>query len=366
MEPHGQCGSRRGVAGPLTLSFVVAMLALAACGGSDATESPSPSVAPGGAAASPSVAASSSGVPLPTPTVAGTIAFTRNVAVSYAQEPADTDICVVNTDGTGLRTLAGGKSCQWYPHWSPDGKKIVYYQSRPGDQDPQHVWVMNADGSGKVRLTKDSLGDQNVWPSWSPDGTQIVFYSTVFYTGGVGRGAIYVMNADGSGVRNVTSEKDPGVDLYDYWPAWEKDGTISFYRNTGSDGTTLSKFSVDPDGSGLTRLVKEAGFAGGQWVKYELGLSPDGKRVARYDVETDRLVVAPVSGGGAPVVLVDPLTDYAQVSVEVAWSPDGEALAIASQSETPWSHLYIVNADGTGLSAVPGVDYAKDPSWRPE
>jgi Tol biopolymer transport system component len=188
----------------------------------------------------------------------------------------------------------------------------------------------------------------------------------MFYTAGVARVAIYAMNADGSGVRNVTSKKGPGVSLVDYWPTCEEDGTISFYRNTGSDGTTLSKFSVNPDGSGLTRLVKEAGFAAGQWVKYELGLSPGGKEVARYDVETDRLVLVPVSGAGAPVVLLDPVTDYAKVSVEVAWSPNGEALAVAAQSETPFSPLYIVNADGTGLSAVPGVDAAKDPSWRPE
>ncbi|MCU0294188.1 MAG: hypothetical protein MUF10_19755 [Thermoanaerobaculaceae bacterium] len=346
-------------------ALLVAVLSLAACGGSDPTASNSPSVEPGQAAASPSVATSPSKIPLPTPTVAGTIAFTKNLA-SYAQEPPDYDICVVNTDGTGLKTLAGGKSCQIYPRWSPDGKKIVYYQSRPGDQNPQHVWVMNADGSGKVRLTKDSLGDQNVWPSWSPDGKRIVFSRLMFYTAGVARVAIYAMNADGSGVRNVTSKKGPGVSLVDYWPTCEEDGTISFYRNTGSDGTTLSKFSVNPDGSGLTRLVKEAGFAAGQWVKYELGLSPGGKEVARYDVETDRLVLVPVSGAGAPVVLLDPVTDYAKVSVEVAWSPNGEALAVAAQSETPFSPLYIVNADGTGLSAVSGVDAAKDPSWRPE
>jgi Tol biopolymer transport system component len=177
------------------------------------------------------------------------------------------------------------------------------------------------------------------------------------------------MNADGSGVRNVTSKKGPGVTSADYWPTWEKDGTISFYRNGGSDGTTLSTFSVNPDGSGLTRLVKEAGTTEyedeGRWVKYELGLSPDGKWVTRHDVEADRLVVVPVRGG-APVTLLDPVAAYAEVSVEVAWSPDGKALAIAAQSETPFSRLYVVNADGTGLSAVPGIDAAMEPAWRPK
>jgi len=343
---------------------LIAVLSLAACGGSDATDGTSPAASQ--AAASPAVAASPSGVPLPAPTVAGTIAFTRYGEDEWTQ--ADYDICVVDTDGTGLRVLAGGEGCQRYPRWSPDGSKIVYYESAIGDQDPQHVWVMNADGSGKTRLTKGSLGYRNIFPSWSPDGTRIAFTHLVFYTNGVERDAIYAMNADGSGLRNVTSKKGPGVSLVDYWPTWEKDGTISFYRNTRSGG--LSKFSVNPDGSGLRWMVKQAGATEyedeGCWVKYELTLSPDGRKVARRDMKTDRLVVVPVHGGGAPVVLLDPVAVYAEISVDVAWSPDGEALAIAGQSDTAFTRLYIVNADGTGLSAVPGVDAAQEPAWRPE
>jgi Tol biopolymer transport system component len=343
-------------AATLAAIVAVAAVALAACGGESTAASNSPSAAPSQAAASPSVTPSETGTPLPTPTVAGTIAFTTLAGYN------DYDICVVNTDGTGLETLAGGEGCQTYPRWSPDGKKIVYYESAPGDQDPQNVWVMNADDSGKTQLT--DIDTRNFWPSWSPDGRRIVFTHLVFYTGAVERDAIYVMNADGSGLRNVTSKKGPGVTSADCWPTWEKDGTITFYRNTRSGG--LSKFSVNPDGSGLTRLVKEAGSASGAWVKYEYGLSPDGKWVARHDVKADRLVVAQVSGGGAPVTLLDPVAAYARVSVEVAWSPNGKALAVAGQSETSFERLYIVNADGTGLSAVPGVDSAKDPAWRPE
>jgi Tol biopolymer transport system component len=344
----------------------VAGLVVAACGGSGTTTSTSTSVAPSQAAASVGASASPSAIPLPAPTVAGTIAFTRYAENEWTQ--VDYDVCVVNTDGTGLKVLAGGEGCQMYPRWSPDGSKIVYFESRTGDQDPQHVWVVNADGSGKVQLTAGASGEyRSDWPNWSQDGRQIAFSHTVFYTGGVGREAIYVMNADGSGVRNVTSEKGSGVSLTDYWPTWEKDGTISFYRNTGNGA--LSKFSVNPDGSGLTRLVKQAGVteyeAEGKWLKYVLGLSPDGKWVARHEVETDRLVIVPVRGGGDPVVLLDPVAAYAQISVDAAWSPDGQALAIASQSETGFSRIYVVNADGSGLSAIPGITDAREPAWRP-
>jgi hypothetical protein len=63
----------------------------------------------------------------------------------------------------------------------------------------------------------------------------------------------------------------------------------------------------------------------------------------------------------------DPVTDYTEdYTVDVAWSPDGQALAIAGLFDaTNWgTRLMIVNADGTGLSAVPGIEAARDPSWK--
>lgn len=53
--------------------------------------------------------------------------------------------------------------------------------------------------------------------------------------------------------------------------------------------------------------------------------------------------------------------------VAPAWSPDGKALALATSETwgTKGSRLYVVNSDGSGLSAVPGVDKALCPAWRP-
>ena len=129
--------------------LLLAALALAACGGSDTTgdaASSSPSVMD-----SPSVTPSETGAPLPAPTVAGTIAFT--MLAGYK----DNDICLVNTDGTGLKTLAGGEGIAGSPCWSPDGMKIAYAEGAPGPKGLSQIWVMNADGSGKTRLTKGSL-----------------------------------------------------------------------------------------------------------------------------------------------------------------------------------------------------------------
>jgi hypothetical protein len=95
--------------------LVVAGLVLAACGGSDTTASTSPAASQ--AAGSPSVAASPSGIPLPTPTVAGIIAFTRYGENEWTQ--VDYDICVVNTDGTGLSAVPGIDAAR-EPAWRPE------------------------------------------------------------------------------------------------------------------------------------------------------------------------------------------------------------------------------------------------------
>ncbi len=337
------------VAALLALLLAVStFVALAACGGSGTTASKSPSIASSEAAASPSAQASGNGIPLPTPTVGGTIVFARG--------GDDTDICVVNTDGTGLKVLAGGKEPSLYPRWSPDGKRIVYEQDQIG-VNRQDVWVMNADGSGKAQITNDTNTPMTSrLPSWSPDGTQIVFSS--WLSDIPERAVVAVMDADGSNFRKVTKPKGASVD---YWPTWAADGRIYFYR-INPDGGPSYEYSVKPDGSGLKRIMKLGSYD--QFLYY--GISPDGRRVALQDVEADLLEVLPV-GGGEAATLLDPATEYlGDIAAGVGWSSDQKALAIAGLYDAGATRLFIVNADGTGLAAVPGIEAARDPAWRPE
>jgi len=341
------------VIGVIALSLVgIAALTLGACGGSSSTTSNSP-----GAATSLVAGQSQGAIPLPAPTVTGTIAFSKRVEQGA-------DIYVVNADGTGLTQLTDDLGFEEGPDWSPDGSRILYSHCRALGQDnltAMNVWVMNADGSGKVQLTKNpTKGDcWDLNATWSPDDKQIAFNRVRFKKMSVD---VFVMNADGSGIKLVTTRPHP-MDVWEAWrPSWARDGKILYLDYDGN------VCEVNPDGSGRVRLTE--GRSG-----REYDLSPDGKTIAIYDLTWDRVEAVATRGGETLATLLDPVSDFITGNSQekydwaaLAWAPDGKVLAMAANDDggPRGSRLYIVNADGSGLSAVPGVDTATGPAWRPE
>ena len=106
----------------------------------------------------------------------------------------------MNSDGSEQRTL--GIRGAGEPAWSPDGEKIAYVTDIGGEgirDINEEIYMMNADGSGRTRLT-DIPGNDHWPPTWSPDGTRIAFTSD----GTDGYGEIYVMNSDGTGLTKLT------------------------------------------------------------------------------------------------------------------------------------------------------------------
>jgi len=118
-------------------------------------------------------------------------------------------LMIVNADGSGKRRLTTCGACanDGNADWSRDTNRIVFTSERDGNHE---IYVMNPDGSGQTRLTFNPGPD--ALPVWLPGGREIAFRS--FRDGAWG---IYIMNADGSNVRKVTDARvDPNR-----W-IWEK------------------------------------------------------------------------------------------------------------------------------------------------
>jgi Tol biopolymer transport system component len=235
------------------------------------------------------------------------------------------------------------------------------------------VFRMTADGTITPLTTQNSSD-----PTWSPDGRQIAFAGPVGGPVG-GATAIFVMNADGSGVRALT---DTSVVREAEQPAWSPDGRkIAFVAPSADAGDPLVRwavFTISVDGSGLTRIVLPAcaglGFCRGALVP---AWSPDGTRIAYAFQETRSTVpqgyIFVVNADGSGLRQLTPALD---ITSEPTWSPDGGRIAFQSSrvfggpGQVLPSDIYTIDADGAGRtrltfgSANGMSDLA--PAWSPD
>jgi TolB protein len=118
-------------------------------------------------------------------------------------------IYAVDPDGSHLRLLAadpmasGGNQRQFLSSWSPDGRRILYFRGQfiyPRPHANGAVWVMNANGSGHRRLFVRCCGADVSNPIWSPDGKHIAFFAAFDKQKNSG---IYLMDANGSHLNRV-------------------------------------------------------------------------------------------------------------------------------------------------------------------
>jgi len=131
------------------------------------------------------------------------------------------------------------------PAWSPDGSRIAFQSNRTANNE---IYLMNADGSDMVNLT-NAPNSGGFDPAWSPDGNGIVFVSD--RDGGPD---IYMMDADGSGVTRLTEGPS-----HDWSPAWSTDGTKISFESDG-DGR-VGIYVMNADGTDLHKLIDTAGQA---------------------------------------------------------------------------------------------------------
>jgi TolB protein len=117
-------------------------------------------------------------------------------------------IYLMDANGRNKRRLITATDMKgWEPDWSPDGTRIAF--SSGNDVETQ-IFIVDIDGSNLVQLTNDRSYNEN--PVWSPDGKMIAFWSNR-----TGNGEIFSIYIDGTGLRNLTN--DPAEDEN---PSWSK------------------------------------------------------------------------------------------------------------------------------------------------
>jgi Tol biopolymer transport system component len=138
------------------------------------------------------------------------------------------------------------------PDWSPDGGKIVFErQVHHSEGEPDcgldgwgytpYIWLMNADGTGLRRLKSDQAPFSESDPSWSPDG-RFIAYSSV-------HNGLYVIDSEGAGPADRITVKVAGLALS---PVWSPDGTKLLFLAASPPSNKLAVVDL---ASGATQVL---------------------------------------------------------------------------------------------------------------
>jgi len=228
-------------------------------------------------------------------------------------------ICLMNADGTAREQLTDFDATAFYPSISPDGQMIYFSAKQPKGFE---IFAMKANGAGVKQLTK-KIGSLYA-PELSPDGTQILFTNN-------GSG-LWLMKPDGKSPYALTDKDD--ID-----PSWSPDGSMIAFASSRAGDRQL--FVMNADGSNITQVTYLDNMGGrSTW-------SPDGTRLAFYrgPAGDHNIFIINIDGTG----LVQ-LTNGGD-NLGPSWSPDGNWIAFTSFRDGN-NEIYIIHPDGTGVTRL--------------
>ena len=286
--------------------------------------------------------------------------------------PNSRGIFIAEPSGSGLEQLSFTSSPDWHgpPAGTPDGKQILY-TDRVSSTAVATLRLVDADGKNDKPLDEGNAYDAE----YSPDGSKIVFVRYI-----ASKPIIHTMNGDGKG--GVTSTGVEGRN-----PTYEPNGDRIAFSAPPGDGGGSEIFLMNADGSGVKRLTNTTGGSpsigsshpsfspDGLEIVFSMGVSlfglsqPPGSHLMTIDVP------GPDPDPGDPdPVLTDltagqPGTD--EHDQQPSWSPDGKRIAFFSRRQGGAVGIYVMSPttgapatlvhDTPSLNTGPGINWLAEP-----
>jgi Tol biopolymer transport system component len=287
----------------------------------------------------------------------GQIAFAR-----FNPTLGDTQVYVVNPDGSGQRLVQAPLDTAECPQWFPDGAHIATCGTpAPGGGSR----IINPDDGTFRDIDGQYPGLFNPCTSPSPDGTLLL--CETFSDDGSQNGIHTIRSSDGSGLTQITS--NPGGD--DVPGSWSSNGKRIVFQRFGPDSYE-GVFVVNVNGTGLKRILPPTVSANccsfdwspqGNEIVFSRHVTPD-VHSSLWIVHSDgtglhEINVQPSSACGG--LNADP---SAEGCVQPGWSPDGTQIVFSKGHSTDVdAAIYTVNVDGTGLTKVSSGGGDGTPDW---
>lgn len=253
------------------------------------------------------------------------------------------EIFTIRANGTGLRQLTELDGNATHPDWSPDGTRIVFWL------EDQAVYIMNADGSDLHEVTAPGGT-----PSFTPDGRHIVYECGDCG----GTSGIFLVRDDGADAPGVRLSRNPFPFEGDSDPQVSPDGvTVTFVRHK-VDGELQALFAVDANGTNLRKLVPYSREIG---IKHDW--APDGQRIVLTpyaDFPDDRVPsLATVGADGSGLRFLTSPTRHAVASFAGSYSPNGEWIVYRAQGvDRERFRLMKMRPDGSDRTLIANLPFS--------
>ena len=263
---------------------------------------------------------------------------------------------LINNQLANIRRLTNNIFNDIQPAWSPNTNEMVFVSNR--DLGKLGIWKMsNFDGSDQaIKLTPNNI--DAVTPVWCADPTNLSGPGKIYFgfKDDSGKTGIASINPDGTGLVRLVEEPFSGVITEN--PTCSTSG-LEFSFSTSRDGNS-EIYIANINGSNQRNLTNNPN------ADDQPRWSSDNKIVFVTDRDTP-------GTGELNFYLVNPdstglqgLTNLGGVEVDLSWSPDSSRFVFTNGPVIGPFHIYLMNRDGTGLTQLTTQGQNRYPAWRPK